>query len=257
MGRSYAGVMTPQRVLFVAENAAPAFPPAVSGVQVQQALLPDSVLSADAVEAVRMAGATAFDLVVLPAEPAGMCYHELAAAIADTCRVAGMPVPAVWRLDARLLSPAEPAAGGEGAGPATGVGVVEPPAAAEPERGSAAEPGAVAAIDLATLAVLESDIGDRSFVLDTVEVYLTELPDRVTAISDGIAAGAWADVKAVAHSLKSSSAMLGALTLAELCADLEHLAAADGAGADATELQDRLTREASATDAGLRLYMAD
>ena len=81
-------------------------------------------------------------------------------------------------------------------------------------------------LDERTLSTLAEDIGDRGFVLDTIEVFLAELPERVAGIARGITAGLPGDVKAVSHSLKSSAAMLGALRLSQLCADLEHQAAA-------------------------------
>ncbi|MDQ1245691.1 MAG: hypothetical protein QG597_58 [Actinomycetota bacterium] len=193
--------------------------------------------AADAQEAVAQVVAFRFDLVVLPADPPGMCFHELARTIESMCRDAQVPCPPVWRVEASMLT--------------TGA-VVTP--ADRPDGDDTADESAEPAIDTATLDALESDIGDRGFVVDTVEVYLAELPERVASIAAGLEADRADDVKAIAHSLKSSSAMLGALRMASLCATLEHQGAT-GQGFDSTTVVAQVRAEAAAAEAGLRAYV--
>ncbi|HQZ86544.1 MAG TPA: Hpt domain-containing protein, partial [Actinomycetota bacterium] len=81
--------------------------------------------------------------------------------------------------------------------------------------------GSPVGIDWSVLDTLVEDIGDREFVVETVRVYLAELPGRVGAIIGAVEQGDSEAVKAAAHSLKSSSAMLGAVGLARICRDLE------------------------------------
>jgi len=64
------------------------------------------------------------------------------------------------------------------------------------------------------------------------------------------AEGAWEQVSRVAHTLKSSSASIGALALSALCADIERLLrAGDVAGASA--LIDPFHAEVSRVDAAV------
>ena len=58
-----------------------------------------------------------------------------------------------------------------------------------------------------------------------VNVYLEKAPDLVDEIDAGIAANDSGRVKLAAHALKSSSAYLGAKTLADQCEKLEDKAA--------------------------------
>lgn len=60
-----------------------------------------------------------------------------------------------------------------------------------------------------------------------VGMYLDKTPSLISDISDGIAQNDAARVKMAAHTLKSSSAYLGATTLADLCNQLETKAAND------------------------------
>src|SRR5688572_18062933 len=63
--------------------------------------------------------------------------------------------------------------------------------------------------------------------------YLSDAPERLAAIRDGMARADAAAVAAAAHGLKSSSANLGAAALAELCQRLErHCRSGSTAGAD-------------------------
>ena len=66
-------------------------------------------------------------------------------------------------------------------------------------------------------------------VLATYQASLAKLVDQLRQARD---TGAWDQVSRVAHTLKSSSASIGALALSALCADIErHLRAGDSAAA--------------------------
>jgi HPt (histidine-containing phosphotransfer) domain-containing protein len=58
-------------------------------------------------------------------------------------------------------------------------------------------------------------------LLDLLDTYLDESSTLVASIQEGIRSGNIANVLRPAHSLKSSSASLGAMRLSKLCADLE------------------------------------
>lgn len=179
-------------------------------------------------------------LVLLPTETAsGPCYHELAAAIRTACIGVGRTVPRIVRVEIDELDGAAAASGGSA-----------------PDLAGVEEPPAAPVLDERTLSTLAEDIGDRGFVLDTIEVFLAELPERVAGIARGITAGLPGDVKAVSHSLKSSAAMLGALRLSQLCADLEHQAAAGINPADPDATVGLLRTEATEAEAALRAYLA-
>ncbi len=58
-------------------------------------------------------------------------------------------------------------------------------------------------------------------LVDLLDTYLEESAGLVSAISEGISQGDLASALRPAHSLKSSSASIGAMRLSRLCADLE------------------------------------
>lgn len=105
------------------------------------------------------------------------------------------------------------------------------------------------------LDTLVEDIGDREFVVDTVRVYLAELPGRIGAIIEGVEQGDYEAAKAAAHSLKSSSAMLGAVGLANICGDLETMSEQpDGATPGSAHEVAALTADAKVVTAELTRY---
>ena len=64
---------------------------------------------------------------------------------------------------------------------------------------------------------------DPTFVAELLTIYLANLDERIKGVAQGIQQSDPARFAASAHSLKSSSASIGALALAELCKDLESL----------------------------------
>jgi len=78
------------------------------------------------------------------------------------------------------------------------------------------------AIDAGTVArLLDSVGGDASFVDELVDAYLGDAPNHLTAIGTAIAAGSAEDLVRPAHTLKSSSATVGALGLSTIARELE------------------------------------
>lgn len=79
-----------------------------------------------------------------------------------------------------------------------------------------------AAIDVQTLDELEHSIGDdREFLRELVGTYLDDGPKQVEAMRAGLAEGNVEVVNRAVHTLKSNSASVGALPLAQLCRELE------------------------------------
>ena len=54
-----------------------------------------------------------------------------------------------------------------------------------------------------------------------IQIYLSDVPSLLKKLDEGLAAGDASAVQKAAHTLKSSSANLGALQMADLCKTLE------------------------------------
>lgn len=107
-------------------------------------------------------------------------------------------------------------------------------------------------VDTGVLAELAGDIGDEELVRDTVRTYLDELPLRLDAMARAVRAGDQRSIKETAHSLKSASAMLGALRMGTFCAALEAEAARDAA---TTELLQPVLTESAQVAADMAAYL--
>ena len=70
-------------------------------------------------------------------------------------------------------------------------------------------------------ALRESVAGDDAFLADLVATYLTEGAEHMAEIEEAAAAGDAATIVRPAHSLKSSSAALGAARLSSISRDIE------------------------------------
>ncbi|WP_067495532.1 ATP-binding protein [Actinoplanes sp. TFC3] len=81
-------------------------------------------------------------------------------------------------------------------------------------------------VDLTKLHELERELEDRTLVEITVSTFLAQLDGRRAALADALRNHDHDALRATAHTLKSSSALLGAGPLAEACAHLERSAAA-------------------------------
>ena len=86
-------------------------------------------------------------------------------------------------------------------------------------------------------------------MIDTLDIYLGKLPGRLESMSDALRDERFDLLRDGAHSLKSSSRMLGAGTLSDLCRDLEAVTATQSragtsSGGDLTPMVDALHAEA-------------
>jgi HPt (histidine-containing phosphotransfer) domain-containing protein len=73
--------------------------------------------------------------------------------------------------------------------------------------------------------VLDMAGGDRAFVVEIIDEYLSDSAALLATMREASGDG----LRRAAHTLKSTSASVGAGRLAELCARIEHAGAADGA----------------------------
>ena len=83
------------------------------------------------------------------------------------------------------------------------------------------------AIDLAILAELLATVGgDESFLAELLTSYLSDSPPLLDEMERSAAAGDAATLRRAAHTLKSTSASLGAMRLSGICRDIEAAAVA-------------------------------
>jgi len=78
---------------------------------------------------------------------------------------------------------------------------------------------------VAGLRAAQEDFGNPTFIRDLVGLFLTRTPEKLDRVRQALAAGDAAAVREVAHSLRSSCGMLGALEMAAACGRLEDAAA--------------------------------
>ncbi len=99
------------------------------------------------------------------------------------------------------------------------------------ERGAAPEMAAPAdpLVDWDVLARLQADLGgDQAIVIEVLEMFLADTPQQLDRMRQALASAAAHDLRHVAHTLKSTSASVGAQALAACCRAIEELAR-DGA----------------------------
>jgi HPt (histidine-containing phosphotransfer) domain-containing protein len=107
-------------------------------------------------------------------------------------------------------------------------------------------------LDHATLDKLADELGGPEVVVMLATTYLDELASRLAALNEAADAADLQAVSRSAHTLKSSSRLLGGLTLGDLCQDTEH--AADIT--TATALVPTLVARAEQFAAELRTWIA-
>ena len=94
-------------------------------------------------------------------------------------------------------------------------------------------------LDRSVLAELRESVGgDDAFIADLVATYLAETADHLTAMDAATQVGDAAAIVRPAHTLKSSSAALGALRLAAIARDIEMCGRAGDAGDLAARVAD-------------------
>ncbi|MFS8069493.1 MAG: response regulator, partial [Byssovorax sp.] len=78
------------------------------------------------------------------------------------------------------------------------------------------------AVDIAALEKLRAmRQGDSDLVLEVIDLFLQETPDRLTALRDGLARGDFPLIARVAHTIRGSAGHIGAKALTALCARVE------------------------------------
>jgi two-component system sensor histidine kinase/response regulator len=112
----------------------------------------------------------------------------------------------------------------------------------------------LALVDLDVIDELRTATGDdMDFVRELVDTYVGEAGGHLAALDEAVAAGDAAAVVRPAHTLKSSSASVGAMRLSELCRGIEETSRAgrlDG-------LAERITETHSTWDATLAALRAE
>ena len=77
-------------------------------------------------------------------------------------------------------------------------------------------------LDMAVVDELRESTGDdEAFVLDLVATYVEEAGTHLAGLADAVAAADPTSTVRPAHTLKSSSASIGAMRLSAICRDLE------------------------------------
>ena len=106
--------------------------------------------------------------------------------------------------------------------------VPAPPGATDASRDSAAHDE----LDRVVLDQLHDDLGDPAAVREVMVTFLEQAPSALAALRDAATRRDAAGMRQAAHMIRGTSAMLGARTLASLCAEIEGLArSGDGARA--------------------------
>ena len=99
------------------------------------------------------------------------------------------------------------------------------------------------ALDQATLeGLLDSVGGDAEFMVELIDTYLADAPEQLESLRAAMAGGDVTGLVRPAHTLKSASASLGALGLAERCRQLE-LSAKTGSLEGAAQAIDGIAAE--------------
>lgn len=88
------------------------------------------------------------------------------------------------------------------------------------------------------------DEDQPNVVAELVLLFVEHTPPKIAAIRDGVAQGDAGAVKRAAHSLKGSSANVGAFGMQQVCEQIEHAAAGGDLG-PARELLPLLEQEVS------------
>jgi HPt (histidine-containing phosphotransfer) domain-containing protein len=118
-----------------------------------------------------------------------------------------------------------------------------------------AEPGLLDRNALEAIRALQSDAAP-DLLARVIHLYLESAPDLIARLRTGLEASDYNAVRVAAHTLKSSSANLGATALAELCKQLE-LAARAGIIGPGTPDAQAIEREYDAVRAALQAEIGE
>ncbi len=106
-------------------------------------------------------------------------------------------------------------------------------------------------LDHAKLDHLRELLGDDGDgVGEIIDTFLDDVPKTLADLQDGLEADDARQVASAAHKIKGSASTLGAVTLSEICKDIED-AANDGDLAFAAQHMDELEETWEATEAAL------
>ena len=94
--------------------------------------------------------------------------------------------------------------------------------------------------------------GERELLVELIDSFLETAPPLLVRLNQGLAQGNAAEVRAAAHTIKSSSKDFGATTLAELCQTLEDIGKA-GALEGTVELVAQIEAEYQRVKAALEI----
>ena len=121
----------------------------------------------------------------------------------------------------------------------------------DPSDSHPSSPGAV--LDLTVIQGLRELGGEDepNLVLELIDLYLLDAPQRIAEIRHALATGDWKLLERAAHTLKSSSANIGARGLSQLCTELEREARSHDQGVCASLFQ-QSARHLSCVEAALR-----
>jgi CheY-like chemotaxis protein/nitrogen-specific signal transduction histidine kinase len=135
------------------------------------------------------------------------------------------------------------------------------PKVAEPEEAAApspdAQPAAALSVDLDRLRDLEEQLADRALVVMTVRTFLSQLDGRRAALAAALDRHDRQAMQATAHTLKSSSALLGADALAGACARIEQRARVEATEHELTALVAEVERAVTGTVETMAGYLAE
>lgn len=81
-----------------------------------------------------------------------------------------------------------------------------------------------AVLEVKALQTLRDMLGEdisNSILVEVIDIYLEEAPKQLQALREAVETNDLATLKAMAHTLKPTSATLGAIALSKLCRELE------------------------------------
>jgi HPt (histidine-containing phosphotransfer) domain-containing protein len=106
------------------------------------------------------------------------------------------------------------------------------------------------AIDQDVLDELERSVGDdRGFVREVIETWFEDAPRQIATLREGIATGDVEKTNRAAHTLKSTSASVGAMALSAMARELQTMTAPESTeAADLTEPEIGTLVDAVATE---------
>jgi HPt (histidine-containing phosphotransfer) domain-containing protein len=106
--------------------------------------------------------------------------------------------------------------------PSTSVSALAPQSESHNSDSAGADEPAAPILDQVVLAELRDNM-DAEFTIELIGDFFAGAPDMLATMQQSLTQGQPADLRLAAHTLKSNSASLGALRLAEVCRILEEL----------------------------------